>query len=135
VSERPRGFLHRVDGPRAAPVLTVLAGAGSAALGLALERQGAAAAGLLGGVLVVLFFWIGALPLLLVGGQLSLAGVGFLMLMMTYVLRLVGLALVLAAASRSEAVDVRWLALTIIGCALVWVITQAALVGRSRATL
>jgi hypothetical protein len=42
------------------------------------------------------------------------------MLMMTYVLRLVGLALVLAAASRSEAVDVRWLALTIIGCALVW---------------
>jgi hypothetical protein len=135
VSERPRGFLHRVDGPRAAPVLTFLAGVASAALGLAVGRDGAAPAGLLGGVLVVLFFWIGALPLLLVGGQLSLAGVGFLMLMMTYALRLVGLALVLAAASRSDAVDVRWLALTIIACALVWVITQAALVGRSRATL
>jgi hypothetical protein len=116
-------------------VLTVLAGVASAALGLAVGRDGAAPAGLLGGVLVVLFFWIGALPLLLVGGQLSLAGVGFLMLMMTYALRLVGLAVVLAAASRSEAVDVRWLALTLIACSLVWVTTQAALVGRSRATL
>jgi hypothetical protein len=116
-------------------VTTLLAGAVSAGIGLGAEREGAVAGGLLAGVLVVLFFWIGALPLLLVGGQLSLAGVGFLMLMMTYALRLVGLAVVLAAASRSEAVDVRWLALTLIACSLVWVTTQAALVGRSRATL
>ena len=124
-----------VDGPRAAPVTTVLAGGISAVIGLALERDGAVAAGLLAGVLVVLFFWTGALPLLLVGGDLSLAGLGFLMLMMTYALRLVGLAVALALAARSDAVDVRWLAFTLIGCALVWVITQAALVGRSRVTL
>lgn len=124
-----------VDGPRAAPVTTVLAGAVSAALGAAVDREGAVLGGLLAGVLVVLFFWVGALPLLIVGGQLSLAGIGFLMLMMTYALRLVGLALVLSAASRSEAVDVRWLALTLIACTLVWVTTQAALVKRSRVTL
>lgn len=135
MSERPRGLLHRVDGPRAAPVTTLLAGLVSGVLGLAADRDGALAGGLLAGVLVVLFFWIGALPLLMVGGQLSLAGVGFLMLMMTYALRLVGLAVALALASRSEAVDVRWLALTLIACSLVWVTTQAALVGRSRATL
>ena len=123
------------DGPRTAPVTTLVAGAVSAGIGAALGRDGAVAGALLAAVLVVLFFWIGALPLLLVGGQLSLAGVGFLMLMMTYALRLVGLAVVLALAARSDAVDVRWLALTLIACALVWVITQAALVGRSRVTL
>ena len=124
-----------VDGPRAAPVTTVLAGGISGAIGLGVDREGALLAGLIAGVLVVLFFWTGALPLLLVGGDLSMAGIGFLMLMMTYALRLVGLAVALALASRSDAVDVRWLALTLIGCALVWVITQAALVGRSRVTL
>ena len=124
-----------IDGPRAAPVTTLLAGAVSAVIGVVADRDGAVAGALLAAVLVVLFFWIGALPLLLVGGQLSLAGVGFLMLMMTYALRLVGLAVVLALAARSDAVDVRWLALTLIACALVWVITQAALVGRSRVTL
>lgn len=135
MTERPRGFWHRVDGPRAAPVTTLLAGAVSAGIGLGQGREGAVAAGLLAGVLAVLFFWIGALPLLMVGGQLSLAGVGFLMLMMTYALRLVGLAVALAVAARSDSVDVRWMALTLIVCSLVWVTTQAALVGRSRATL
>jgi hypothetical protein len=123
------------DGPRTAPVTTLVAGGVSAGVGVALEREGAAAGALIAAVLVVLFFWTGALPLLLVGGQLSLAGIGFLMLMMTYALRLVGLAVALALAARSDAVDVRWLAYTLIGCALVWVITQAALVGRSRTTL
>ena len=123
------------DGPRTAPVTTLAAGILSAGLGLALGRDGAVAAGLIAAVLVVLFFWTGALPLLLVGGDLSLAGIGFVMLMMTYALRLVGLAVALALATRSEAVDERWLAGTLIVCALVWVITQAGLVGRSRVTL
>ena len=124
-----------VDGPRAAPVTTMLAGVVSAGIGLGVDREGAVLAGLLAGVLVVLFFWTGALPLLLVGGDLSLAGIGFLMLIMTYALRLVGLAVALALAARSDAVDVRWLAFTLMACALVWVITQAALAGRSRVTL
>ena len=127
--------LRRADGPRAAPVTTALAGVVSAVVGAAAGVEGAWPAALLAAALVLLFFWIGALPLLLVGGDLSLAGIGFLMLMMTYVLRLVGLALVLGLASRSDAVDARWLALTVVVCALVWVGTQVALVGRSRATL
>lgn len=127
--------MKHIDGPRAAPVTTVLAGAVSGVIGLGVDREGALLAGLIAGVLVVLFFWTGALPLLMVGGDLSLAGIGFLMLMMTYALRLVGLAVALALAARSDAVDVRWLAFTLIACALVWVITQAALVGRSRVTL
>ncbi len=123
------------DGPRTAPVTTLAAGVLSAGLGLALGRDGAVAGALIAAVLVILFFWTGALPLLLVGGDLSLAGIGFVMLMMTYALRLVGLAVALALAARSDAVDERWLALTLIVCALVWVITQAGLVGRSRVTL
>ena len=123
------------DGPRTAPVTTLAAGVLSAGLGLALDRDGAAAGAVIAAVLVILFFWTGALPLLLVGGDLSLAGIGFVMLMMTYALRLVGLAVALAVAARSDAVDERWLAGTLIVCALVWVITQAGLVGRSRVTL
>jgi hypothetical protein len=97
--------------------------------------DGAPLGGLLAAVVTLLFFWIGALPLLLVGGNLSLAGPGFLLLLMTYGLRLVGLVVVLTVAGRSGAVDERWLALSVIVCTLVWVGTQVALVGRSRATL
>jgi hypothetical protein len=116
-------------------VLTVLAGALSGALGVARGVDGALLAGLLGGVVTVLFFWIGAVPLLLVGGNLSLAGVGFVLLAMTYTLRLIGLVAALSIAARSDAVDIRWLALTLIACSLVWVGAQVALVGRPRATL
>jgi hypothetical protein len=114
---------------------TLAAGLLSAGAGLLAGVDGAAPGALLASVLVLLFFWIGAVPVLLVGGNVSLAGPGFLLLMLTYVLRLVGLAVVLTAASRSGAVDRPWLAGTLIGCTLVWVATQVALVGRSRVTL
>ena len=127
--------LPHLDGPRTAPLTTLAAGVGSALAGLAAGVDGAPLGALLASVLVLLFFWIGAVPLLLVGGDLSLAGPGFLLLMTTYALRLVGLFVVLTLASRSAAVDLRWLAGTLIGCTLVWVLTQVALVGRSRVTL
>jgi ATP synthase protein I len=127
--------LRRLDGPRGAPIAVLVAGAASAVGGAVAGVEGAPLAALVAAVAVLLFFWAGALPLLLVGGNLSLAGVGFLLLMMTYVLRLIGLVIALSLASRSDAVDTRWLALTVIGCTLVWVATQVALVGRSRATL
>lgn len=135
MTERARGLLHRVDGPRAAPVAVLTAGAVSALGGALAGVDGAPLGALLAAVLTLLFFWIGALPLLLVGGNLSLAGPGFLLLLMTYGLRLVALVVVLSVAGRSGAVDTRWLALTLIACTLVWVATQVALVGRSRATL
>ena len=127
--------LRRVDGPRAAPLAVLLAGGLAAVGGAASGADGAVAGALLAPVVTLLFFWIGALPLLLVGGNLSLAGPGFLLLMMTYGLRLVALIVVLTVAGRSDAVDTRWLALTVIACTLVWVVTQVALVGRSRVTL
>jgi len=118
-----------------APLATACAGALSAVGGFVAGVDGAPlGAGVATGV-TLLFFWTGALPLLLVGGNLSLAGVGFVLLLMTYGLRLLGLLVVLSVAGRSPAVDSRWLALTLIGCALVWVGTSVALVGRSRATL
>ena len=131
----PPSARRRLDGPRLAPVATLLAGGLSALLGSARGVDGAALSAVLGSVVTVLFFWIGAVPLLLVGGNLSLAGVGFVLLVTTYALRLIALIGVLAVASRSDAVDLRWLALTVIACALVWVMAQVALVGRSRATL
>jgi hypothetical protein len=135
VTERRAGLVHRVDGPRAAPLAVLLAGGLSALTGAVAGVDGAPLGGLLAAVVTLLFFWIGALPLLLVGGNLSLAGPGFLLLLMTYGLRLVGLVVVLTVAGRSGAVDERWLALSVIVCTLVWVGTQVALVGRSRATL
>jgi hypothetical protein len=124
-----------VDGPRAAPVATLLAGGLSAAGGALAGLPGAPLGALVGALVVIGFFWTGALPLLMVGGDTSKAGIGFVILMMTYALRLVGLVVLLAVAAASDAVDVRWLALTVIACTLVWVGTQVALVGRSRATL
>ncbi len=135
MTERKHGLLHRVDGPRAAPVTTVLAGALSALGGALSGVDGAPLGALLATAVTLAFFWTGALPLLLVGGNLQLAGVGFVLLLMTYGLRLVGMLVVLTVASRSDSVDTRWLAITVIGCTLVWVGTQVALVGRSRATL
>jgi hypothetical protein len=127
--------LPHLDGPRTAPLTTLAAGLLSAIAGLLAGVQGAPLGAVLASVLVLAFFWIGALPLLLVGGNVSLAGPGFLLLMTTYALRLVGLLVILTVASRSGAVDRPWLAGTLIGCTLVWVLTQVALVGRSRATL
>ena len=124
-----------LDGPRTAPLTTLGAALLTALVGRLQGVEGAPLGALLAGVLVLAFFWIGAIPLLLVGGDLSLAGPGFLLLMTTYVLRLVGLSLVLALAGRSEAVDLPWLAGTLIACTLVWVLTSVALVGRSRVTL
>jgi hypothetical protein len=127
--------LPHLDGPRTAPLTTLAAGLLSALGGRLADVEGAPLGALLGSVLVLAFFWTGALPLLLVGGNVSLAGPGFLLLMTTYALRLVGLMVVLTLASRSGAVDRPWLAGTLIGCTLVWVLTQVALVGRSRVTL
>ena len=127
--------LPHLDGPRTAPLTTLAAGGVSALAGLRAGVDGAPLGALLASVLVLLFFWIGAVPLLLVGGNLSLAGPGFLLLMMTYVMRLIGLAVVLTLAGRSEAVDREWLAGTLIACTLVWIVTQVALLGRSRITL
>ena len=132
---RLRERLRRVDGPRAAPVACVLAGLLSAVAALLLDREGGPLGAAVATAVVLLFFWTGALPVLLVGGETSRAAIGFFILLMTYALRLVAVLLVLAVAEASSTVDEQWLALTLIALALVWTGVQVALVGRSRATL
>ena len=135
MSRTLREGLRRVDGMRAAPAACLLAGALSAAVGVLLARDGAPLGAAVATVVVLLFFWTGALPVLLVGGETSRAALGLLVLLMTYALRLLAVLLVLAVAEASGAVDARWLAGTLIALALVWTATSVALVGRSRATL
>lgn len=124
-----------MTGPRAAPLTTLAAGLVSAAAGALAGVSGAPLGALVAAVVVLGFFWTGAIPLLLVGADTSRAGIGFIVLVMTYALRLVVLLLVLGLAAGTDAVHTRWLALTVIACTLVWVGTQVALVGRSRVTL
>ena len=119
----------------APPLALVVGGAVSATWGALTGVPGAPLGAALGALVVLVFFWTGAVPLLLVGGELSRAGLGFVVLLMTYALRLVALLVVLTVVSRSGAADVRWLALTVIALTLVWVGAQVALVGRSRSTL
>ena len=89
---------------------------------------------LVGAALVVAFFLASGLPLLVAGdGQRGQAGMGFLVLLMTYVLRLLVAIGVLTVAATSGAVDRRAMGLTVIGCALVWTTTQVVL-GARRST-
>jgi hypothetical protein len=112
-------------------VACLLAGAVSAVLGAALGRDGAAVGALISTALVLVFFTAGALPVLLVGGDTSRAGLGFLILQMTYLLRLVLLLGVLGVAEASGAVDIPWLVGTLIVLTLVWTTTRVALLSRS----
>ena len=132
---RLRQWLRRVDGPRAAPVACVLAGLLSAVGAVLRDREGGPLGAAVATAVVLVFFWTGALPVLLVGGETSRAAIGLFILLMTYALRLVAVLLVLAVAQVSSTVDEQWLAMTLIALALVWTGTQVALVGRSRATL
>lgn len=117
------------------PLATMVAGGVSALAGGLAEVPGAPLGAVLAAVVVIGFFWTGAVPLLLVGGDTSRAGLGLVVLLTTYVLRLVVLLLVLSLAVGTQVVDTRWTALTVIACTLVWVGAQVALVGRSKATL
>lgn len=126
---------RRLDGRRAAPAACVGTGLVSAAAGAAVGRDGAALGALVATLLVLAFFSMGALPVLLVGGDTSRAALGFLILQMTYVLRLVGLLAVLAVVKASGQVDTRWLALTLIALTLVWTGTRVALLSHSDPSL
>ena len=121
--------------PLAAPAACVIGGSVSIAVGAALGRDGAALGALVATVLVLAFFSMGALPVLLVGGDTSRAALGFLVLQMTYLLRLVALFAVLAAAKASGEVDIGWLVGTLIALTLVWTVTRVALLSRSEAAL
>ena len=130
-----RRRLRRVDARPVAPLTTVLAGVVSAAAGAAAQGSGAALGAAVATVVTLAFFLTGGIPLVLMGADMTRAGIGYLVLMMSYALRLVALLVAFTVSARSDHVDVRWAALTLIACTLVWVGTQVALVGRSRPVL
>ncbi|MGZ6792076.1 MAG: hypothetical protein ACXVFV_03915 [Mycobacteriales bacterium] len=82
---------------------------------------------LLGAVMVLAFFSAGTLPFAVAGdGTRGRSGLAFLVLGMTYVLRILAGVVVYQVATRSDAVDSKVVGLSVIGCALVW--TNAQLV-------
>lgn len=85
---------------------------------------------LLGLGMVLAFFGAGALPLAVVGDG-SQPGFAFLILGMTYVLRILLGVVIYVMASTASWVHTGTVGLTVIGCALVWTNTQLAL-GLSR---
>jgi hypothetical protein len=87
---------------------------------------------LLGVIMVLVFFGAGSLPFVVAGdGTQGRSGFAFLVLGMTYVLRILLGVGVYVVASESDSVNSTVVGLTVIGCALVWTNTQLFL-GLSR---
>lgn len=76
----------------------------------------------LGTVIVLAFFGLGAVPLLLVGRGAN--GMAWVALGLGYVLRILVGVVVYAVAVSSSAIDRSAVGLTVIACALVWLNTQ-----------
>lgn len=115
---------------RTAALITSAAGLIAVAISWAAVGSHGPGSALLGLVMVLVFFSVGSLPFV-VAGDGSRKGLAFLVLAMTYVLRILLGVVVYAVASSSDAVDSQVVGITVIGCALVWVNTQVFL-GLSR---
>lgn len=104
-----------------APAATVLAGA-ACAIGAGVTEGGSGALSAALGALVVLgFFGSGIVPLLVVrGDDESSKGLATGILLLTYTLRLAVAVAVLRIGAATEALDQRWLGLSVIACALAW---------------
>lgn len=110
---------------RTATALVLVAGLVAAVAGVLAEGPAGLASGLLGAVVVLAFFHGGLAPLRLVDTWGDKAGPGVLFVLLNYAFRLVAIFVVLAAGT-SLGVHGPTLGLTVIGCALVWVIAQVA---------
>lgn len=115
---------------RVAALVTLGVGIVCALVAWALVGTAGLGSSALGTVLVLAFFSAGMLPFL-VAGDGSQAGLAFLVLGMTYVLRVLLGAVVYVAADRVEGVSSKAVGLTVIACALAWLNTQV-LLGLSR---
>jgi hypothetical protein len=88
--------------------------------------------GLLGLALVIGFMSAGSLPFVVAGDtREGRGGLAFLVLGLTYALRLVLALVLLKAAARSHVLDREVIGLVVIACAVAWTGTQVAL-GLSR---
>ena len=126
-------MLHRASRPAALATLATGLVAVLVAW-LAVGHDGPLSA-LLGTAIALVFFGMGALPLLVAGEGMN--GLAWVLLGLGYVLRiLVGVA-VYAVAVSSDSIDRTVVGLTVIACALVWLNTQLvwSLLRRNRPTL
>ena len=113
---------------RIAALTTSLAGLVAALLGAVTAGRDGVLSAIVGTVLVLLFLSAGSLPLVVAGdGTQGRAKLGFLVLGMTYALRLVLAVAVLTVADASGSVDSQVMGVTVIACALVWTATQVVL--------
>ena len=126
-------MLHRASRPAA--LATLVTGLVAVLVSwLAVGADGPLSA-LLGTGIALLFFGLGALPLLVVGEGRN--GLAWLLLGLGYVLRILVGVVIWAAAVGSDRIDRTVVGLTVIVCALVWLNTQLvwSLRRRNRPTL
>jgi ATP synthase protein I len=117
---------------RTAALATAVAGAVAVLVSWAAVGAHGPGSALLGVVMVLVFFGAGSLPFVVAGdGSGARSGLAFLVLGMTYVLRILLGVAVYVVASEASWVDSTVVGLTVIGCALVWTNTQLVL-GLSR---
>ena len=104
-----------------AAAATLLAGAACAVAAGVAEGGSGALSALLGAVVVLGFFGSGIVPLLVVrGDDESSKGLATGILVLTFTLRLAVAVAVLRVGSATDALDQRWLGLSVIACALAW---------------
>jgi ATP synthase protein I len=108
----------------AARWVTIAVGALCVAVAWLFAGPAGAGAAALATILVVGFFWSGAIPVLLSDRARLGPGAGLAVLLLTYTLRLAVVLLLLRLLSRADIVDERWLGVTIIACALIWTVVH-----------
>lgn len=113
---------------RLASLVTSLVGLVAAGVAWAAVGTDGIWSALLGTALVVLFLSAGALPFVVAGDTTQgRGGVAFLVLGLTYALRLVLALVVLKLASRTDWVHGGVVGLTVVACAAAWVVTMVVL--------
>ena len=113
-------MLHKASRPAA--LTTLVAGLLAVLVSwLAVGSHGPVSA-LLGTAIALVFFGLGALPLLVAGDGMN--GVAWGLLGLGYVLRILGGVAIYAVAVSSDSIDRTVVGLTVIVCALVWLNTQ-----------
>ena len=117
---------------RVAALVTSLVGLAGTAAATAVRGSDGFWSGLLALALVLAFMSAGSLPFVVAGDTTQgRGGVAFVILGLTYALRLVVALVVLKLAARSHVLDRQVIGLAVIGCAIAWTATHVVL-GLSR---
>jgi hypothetical protein len=117
---------------RVAALVTTVVGLAGTAVGAAVRGSDGVWSGLLALALVLVFMSAGSLPFVVAGDtRQGRGGAAFVVLGLTYALRLVVALVVLKLAARSHVLDRQVIGLVVIACAVAWTATHVVL-GLSR---